>query len=190
MPPKVKFTKEQIADAAFQIVRKNGISSLSARFLARTLGCSPQPMFSYFENMEELQTEVIKSAKSLYSEYVNQGLKDPLPFKGVGMQYIQFAKDEPELFALLFMSETDTCDVTHFLPSGDDNSPAILAALQSFWKLPKGQAMNIYNHLSVYTHGLAVLFAKRSCVFTMNDVGSMLSEVFMALLRFEQNSET
>ncbi|MGN0172384.1 MAG: TetR/AcrR family transcriptional regulator [Acutalibacteraceae bacterium] len=190
MPPKIKFTKEQIVDASIEIVREKGMDALSARALARALGCSPQPIFSYFENMEQVKEAVIKFAKALYAEYIEEGLKETLPFKGVGMQYIQFAKDEPELFTLLFMSGTDTEGMTHFLPSFDDNSPAVLLSLKNFWGLTEDNAKKIYNHLSVYTHGFAVLFARKACIFTMEDISCMLTEVFTALLNNMKRGES
>ena len=97
MPPKAKFTKEQILKSALEIVRESGIDALSARSLGTALGCSPQPIFSYFENMEDVKNEVISAAKSIYAKYINEGLKKSPTFKGVGMKYIEFAKDEPKL---------------------------------------------------------------------------------------------
>lgn len=46
MGPKVKIQKEQITDAAFEIVRKGGMDSLTAKSLAAKLKCSTQPIFA------------------------------------------------------------------------------------------------------------------------------------------------
>ena len=66
MPPKCKFTKEEIIQAAFEMVRTEGFSELTARALGGRLGSSPKPIFSIFTSMEEVQEEVIGAAKRLY----------------------------------------------------------------------------------------------------------------------------
>ena len=108
MPPRVKRTKEEIVDAAFDLVRENGMAALSARSLARALGTSTGPIFTAFTSIEEIQNEVLHRAKDWYARYIQEGLKQIPAFKGAGMAYIRFAKDEPELFRLLFMAGDGT----------------------------------------------------------------------------------
>ena len=90
-------------------VKNHGTSALkvcpTSRALGTYLGSSARPIFTVFKNMEEVQQDMIKSAKALYKEYVNKGLTTEPPFKGVGTQYILFAVNEPKLFQLLFMTE-------------------------------------------------------------------------------------
>lgn len=104
MPPKVKFTREQIITAALNVTRKNGIVGLTARGLAAELGSSAKPIFGLFQNMEEVQKEVIAAANTLYQSYISRGMTEGKypPYKASGIAYIQFAKEEKELFKLLF----------------------------------------------------------------------------------------
>ena len=60
MPPAQKITKEAIKEEAFRIVQMNGADALNARLLAKNLGCSTQPIFSSYPNMEALYEDVIK----------------------------------------------------------------------------------------------------------------------------------
>ena len=85
MPPKAKFTKAEIIEAALNIVRADGYEALTSRALGTYLGSSARPIFTVFKNMEEVQQDMIKSAKALYKEYVNKGLTTEPPFKGVGI---------------------------------------------------------------------------------------------------------
>ena len=47
MPPKAKFSKEQITEAGLQIVREKGADSLTARALGEKLGSSSCPYLRY-----------------------------------------------------------------------------------------------------------------------------------------------
>jgi len=80
MPQKAKFTKEKITETAFNIVRADGFEALTSRELGIRLGSSARPIFTVFKNMEEVQQAVVESAKALYKEYVNKGLRSEHPF--------------------------------------------------------------------------------------------------------------
>jgi AcrR family transcriptional regulator len=183
MPPKTKFTKEQIIAVALDIVRKEGMVNLTARALGKALNVSSCPIFTAFKNMNEVQEEVVNAAKAVYADYVQKGLQQPLAFKGVGMGYIQFAKDEPNLFKLLFMSEHRIVEPNQYLPTVDDNYDAILSSVIKGYDLPREQADRLYLHLSIYVHGIATLFADNVCTFSTEEVSQMLTEVFVSLLK-------
>lgn len=187
MPPKVKFSKDKITSVAFNMVRKHGIDFLSARSLAAELGASTAPIFTAFQSIDEVQHAVILKAKELYASYINRALSGELPFKETGLEYIRFAADEPELFKLLFMSSGENHSFTHYFPEGDENADTVLETVKNCYGMEEEKAKSLYNHLSVYVHGIAVLFAQRQCVFTMDDVSSMLTEVFKALTKEEEN---
>ena len=52
MPPKPKFSREEIVDAALDIVSREVVSALSARELGEKLGSSPRPIFTVFKSMD------------------------------------------------------------------------------------------------------------------------------------------
>ena len=71
MPPKAKFSKEQITEAGLQIVREKGADSLTARALGEKLGSSSCPIFTVFKNMEEVQQSVIKHLQRVCGQRFN-----------------------------------------------------------------------------------------------------------------------
>lgn len=184
MPPKAKFTKEEIIEAGLSIIRTYGMENLTARFLSKQLNSSACPIFTVFKNMEEVQIEVKNAAKNVYGEYIKEGLKQTPAFKGVGMQYILFAIKEPKLFQLLFMTEqNEKPQVNTVLPIIDDNYQDILASVQNEYNLSKENSERLYQHLWIYTHGIAALCATNTCVFTLEEIGKMISEIFKSLLK-------
>lgn len=186
MPPKAKFTRDEIIDEALNIVRAEGLGALTARSLGAKLGSSARPIFTLFQNMDEVQQEVVAAVKRLYAEYVNNGLcQTEMPaFKGVGMQYIRFALAEPKLFQILFMSEhPQKPDVTNVLSVIDDNYRQILSSVQNSYSLNQADSQWLYRHLWIYTHGIAVLCATNMCSFTPEEIGKMLTEVCTAMLK-------
>ena len=184
MPPKCKFTREDIIQTALEMAKKEGIASITARALGAELGSSSKPIFSVFENMEEVQAEVRKAAKALYAGYVQAGLEQELAFKGVGTQYILFAIKEPKLFQLLFMSQQpQKPTVAGILPIIDESYEQILLSVQNGYGLGKKDAEKLYRHLWIYTHGIAVLCATNMCSFTAGEISVMMTEVCRSLLK-------
>ena len=107
MPPRVKITKEDIIKTALELVRGGGEGAINARSIAGALGSSTQPIFSNFSSMEELEKEVGLSAYNLYLTFIEKELAkgEYPPYKSYGMAYIRFAREEKELFKLLFMCD-------------------------------------------------------------------------------------
>lgn len=184
MPPKAKFSREEIIEAALGLVREEGFQALTARALGARLGSSARPIFTVFQNMEEVQQAVIRAARALYGEYVSRGLAEEMPFKGVGTQYILFAVKEPKLFQLLFMSErTEVPDLSGVLPLIDDNYEKILRSVREGYGIDNASAERLYRHLWIYTHGIAALCATGTCRFTGEEISGMMTEVFIGLLK-------
>lgn len=189
MPPKVRYTKDEISEVAYDLVRKYGKDFLTARNLAATLGSSTAPIFTAFSGIEAVMDSVIERAKALYGEYIAKGLSEEIPFKAAGLKYIQFAKDEPELFRLLFMGTHEQKPTISFVPACDENSPRVQSALEGYWRIDAQRAQRIYNHLSIYCHGIAVMIADGGADFTEDEIGNMLSEVFYSLKGGRENEQ-
>lgn len=184
MPPKAKFTKQQIVDAALQIFRDEGIEKLTSRNLGKKLGSSACPIFTVFSSMENVEAAMLETAKAIYKGYVEKGLAQKPPFRGVGEQYICFASDEPRLFQLLFMSETkETTPLNCILPMLDESYYKILHSLMVSASVDQLTAEKLYRHLWVYTHGIACLCATKTCQFSEQETQRMLTEVFQSLLK-------
>lgn len=188
MPPIAKFKKEEIVDCALKIVEKKGKDALTARSLGEALGSSPRPIFTIFQSMEEVFGEVMKKAYSIYREYLNQGLKEEYPFKGAGKAYISFAGEHPKLFQLLFMSEGDKIpDIRQVLHVVEEEYDRVLASITNTFHIDEKIAEKLYQHLWIYSHGIAVLIATKVCKFTKEEVSNMLTEVFIGLLTSLKN---
>lgn len=184
MPPKAKFTKTEIIEAAVDIVRENGVEALTARALGARLKSSARPIFTVFRSMDEVRQAVIDSAKAIYKGYVDRGLTHEHPFKGVGTQYILFAVNEPKFFQLLFMTaQKQIPDLHGILPLIEESYEEILLSVQNDHKVDKPSAEKLYRHLWIYTHGIASLCATKMCRFTAEEISDMVTEVFTGIMK-------
>ena len=182
MPPKVKFQKEEIIEAAVDIARKKGISAVTAREVGAELGVSSRPLFTYFESVDELKKAVWLYAKNLYEECVKNGLEAEIPFLGVGQNYIRFAREEPELYKYLFLN-----------PPPDVKGGA-MGALKLSQELVRESLMKIYNldgetadkyfrDLWLVSYSLSTLIVTGECPYTDEQISALFTEFSVAICK-------
>ena len=130
-----------------------------------------------------IMSAIEERAHEIYADYVYQGLQQEKAFRGVGQAYIAFAMNEPQLFRLLFMRKLpNDMKLGKILPEIDDNYPLIAKSITDQYPVSDDDAVALYRHLWIYSHGIATLCATSMCSFTEQEIGDMLTEVFKALL--------
>lgn len=187
MPPKPKFTREEMVEAALELVARRGAEALTARELGAALGSSARPIFTVFRSMDELQQAVREAAMRRFEQFVRQPVPDMPVFKQVGMQMVRFAIEESKLYQLLFMQENQSA------ASFDDVFGALgptaqtcIELLQAQYDLSQPDARRLFENVWIYTFGVGALCATRVCRFCEEALGQMLTTEFQAMLRFVQ----
>ncbi len=179
MPPKVKITKEDIINAAVDIVRKNGAQAINARTIASILGCSTQPVFSNFKTMDELRLAVVNKADEMCNEYMKrEAEKGNFPiYKASGMAYIRFAKEEKELFKLLYMRDRSKESCSKEMET--DNK--MIDIVQSNTGMDVENAKLFHLEMWAYVHGIATMFATGFFDLEWELVSKMLTDSYQGL---------
>ena len=184
MPPSAKFTKEEIISTALEITRESGFEAITARAIGAKLKSSARPIFTVFNSMEEVLNETICAVKDIYKEYILSGLENEIPFKGVGMAYISFARKEPNFFRLLFMSPNkESSELETILPAIDDNSDKILNSIIQAYRLSREKSYELYKLIWIFTHGIASLCATNVCRFSDEEISELLTNEFIGILK-------
>lgn len=176
MPPKVKISKEAILHAAMDYIRKNGETALNARALAQFIGCSTQPIFSNYSSMEELRQEAIQSANHLYQQYLEEEMTSSRypTYKASGMAYIRFAKEEKELFKLLFMRDRSDEQIDRSWKGAED----IIALSAKTTGLSMEKAKLFHMEMWIYVHGIATMLATGYLPLEWEDISNMITDAY------------
>ena len=104
MARKETITLQMILDTAFAMTREEGFANVTARKVAAKAGCSTQPIFRVYKNMDELWGAVYDRAAAFFDDYYSLYPRmGNAPFVNLGMAYIAFAREERHLFELLFV---------------------------------------------------------------------------------------
>lgn len=188
MPPKPKFTREEMIEAAIEIVRREGEDALTARNLGSYLGASARPIFTVFESMDEVREAVKERAHEIFMKY-REKMCDELGYpryKAIGKAYIRFACEEKMLFRLLFMCERARAGMEE--KEGYDVQVRQIIEEQTGFSEEKGSLFHAENW--IFVHGIATMMA--TSYFQWDDalVDRMLSDVYAGLkMRHLQDEE-
>lgn len=179
MPPKAKTTREEIVSAAVNIVRAQGAQALNARTLAAALQCSTQPIFSNFASMDALRLAVADKADALCRAYIQREVdsgKYPA-YKASGMAYIRFAKEEKELFKLLYMRDRTGESIPESTELGNEMEHIVHHNTGL-----EGMNVRLF-HLEMwaYVHGIATMFATGYLELEWELVSKMLTDAYQGL---------
>ncbi len=157
MPPSVRFSRDAVLNAAYQLVRREGPDALNARAVARELGGSTQPIFRLFSGMDELRQAVIELALQTWKDSLHARIQtSAFPYLSIGMGILLFARDEPELFKLLFMRDRvsdGSCT--------DYNMNWGIPLIENSVKVDVETASKLYQRNWFYCYGLAVAIATK-----------------------------
>ncbi len=183
MPPKIKVTKQEIMDAAMRIVREKGINSLNARDLAKEIGCSVHPIFREFNTMEGLKLAIYNAAEDIYNERMLSALENAADgFLCMGLTYIDFAREEKNLFQLLFMTDAFNKQSMMDIVGATEGDGEVIQMLCQLTGLNEKSAQELYTGVWLTTHGIASMFATNNCRFSEEENRRLLNNSFMGLL--------
>ena len=178
MPPKVKVIREDIIAAALGLIREGGEENVNARSIATALGCSTQPIFSNFSTMEELLLEVRLFAHNTYLGFIKRELDEGKypPYKAYGMAYIHFAREESQLFRLLFMCNRAGQESK---PTEDFNTSIEMIMKANGFSRSTAELMHL--EMWSFVHGIGTMLATSYLLPDDELISSMLTDVYQGL---------
>lgn len=187
MPTKIRISKDMILDAAFEIVRQDGMEKLSNRELANKLKCSIRPIYYQFENVEEMQKELYEKIEQYFYKFLLDNMIDGIPkYKQVGINYIKFAKKEKKLFQTLFMTDIGLTPDAFVSKAGEDYKE-IEKLIKISANLKEEDIKDFHTKMWIFCHGLATLVANDTIKLTDSQIQDLLSYEFQALMLLEEN---
>lgn len=155
MPPKTKFDKNAIIDAALEIAKEKGFSGITARSVANWLNSSVAPIYVNFATVDELVEAVVQRVFSISKELLARQ-KGKSVFKNIGKASLDFAREYPVLFRELsinpnpYMASYETIENAMLKSMAEDEAI-------SGWTLEERRRLML--KMRVFQIGLSVMVA-------------------------------
>ena len=178
MPPRAKITKDMVIGAAFAVARKTGAENINARTVSNELNCSTQPVMYHFETIEALKRAAYKKTDEYHTEYlmnIPETQEDVM--LGIGLNYIRFAAEEPNLFRFLFQSGFAAQHSLSEMINSEELKP-VLSVMQSAMNINIEQTKEVFITLALFVHGYASILVNNSLEYDENLIATHLERVY------------
>ena len=178
MPTKPKITKEMVINAAFEVAREAGGENINARTVAKKLNCSTHPVMYHFMTIEELKKAVYAKLDWYHTEYL-MNIQKPQKgvMLGIGLNYIRFAVEEPNLFRFLFQSGFAVENNLLEMIDSEELVP-VISAMQKTIGMNIEQTKKVFLTISLFAHGYASIIANNSLEYDEELIKSHIEQAY------------
>ena len=174
MPPKARFTKQMIEDAAFELAKQRGIEAVAAREVAKVLNMTVTPIFGSFTNMSELRQTVYERAKAEFQAYLRGCLDYTPSFQAYCLRWVCYAAENQNLYRFLMQRMWTSEDKRGVLP---ELEAPLLAELTELFSLSHEAASELVAHMLIYSGGLCTLLQQGNMPLSEADISHRLSQL-------------
>ena len=190
MPPKTRITEDMIIHAAIEVAKQSGFDHINARTVSEQLHCSTQPIMYHFSTIDAMKRAAYAQVDHLHSVYLMTIPPGQDPILGLGLNYIRFAVEEPQLFRFLFQS--GYAKENNFLEMLDSEELVpVLAAVQEGAGLSKEKTRDVFITVALFAHGYASIIANNHLEFDERLIAEHLEHTWngavLAALQEEDN---
>ncbi len=183
--PKQRITKEMILEVAFKLARERGYEQVVVKNIAAEMGCSVQPIYSYFSNMDALKDAVVGAAMHFYNGFIYSRVDNDRVLQSMARANVAFAKYETNLFKLLFLQKLNGLnsfnDIYEWM--GDKQATSRLA---EELLLPEEKIKQVYVMLIVFTHGVATMIATGGANISDKESADILERAYEAFIKAQK----
>jgi hypothetical protein len=129
--------------------------------------------------MDELRSDVMQAAKKLYLQYIEVGMKDPAypPYKASGISYIKFAKEEKELFKLLFMRDRSQ----EKIKQDREDLSELLHLITANTGMSMDDAYMFHMEMWIFVHGIATMIATSYVNWDKETISRMMTDAYQGI---------
>ena len=170
-----RITKNMIVDAALEIFRAEGFESVTSRRIALRLGCSTQPIYFEYKNMDELKDDIIKKVVEQLDELFSSvsGDSDEFVYRSFGLSFLKFVQTDPFVFRQIYIVEGKIGKQVD-----DLRMPKVLDILENKYGYKKETAIAINNMAACSLMGMAFFISSGYKKVSENEIIKNLELLF------------
>lgn len=174
------YSRDQVIDAAFELVREKGWTAVTTRAIAKKLGSSTMPIYSHVQSVDELEKELRNKARQLQKSFQQYPYTEHA-LLNLAFGYVVFARDEKSLFRFLYLEKPAEIDMEDgkkmregfLIEFGEDSEES-----KALMELKRAGQESLVQYTWIFTHGLAMLV----------NAGTFGSNSDKAIMRFLSNA--
>lgn len=177
MPPKTRITEEMVVNAAVSVIREHGFENVNARTVAQHLHCSTQPVMYHFATIDALKRAAYARADQLHSDYITAIPPGHDPILSLGLKYVRYAVEEPQLFRFLFQSGYAVENNLQDMIDSEALEP-VLAVMQAALGMDAMKTREVFLTVALFAHGYASIIANNALEYDEKQIAEHLERAW------------
>ena len=182
MARKIKYSKEEILEKSVLFIKEKGYSNLTARELAKYIGCSTQPIFKNYDTFDAYKKDLKEYLRIDYSNFINKYIDKEDYLYTISFAYALYAKKEPNIFFSMFMADLAGSRTVREVLNTDRNKKTIDAMVKQY-NISMEEAERIYREVRFYTHGIAAQLCVKSIKLSDKEIKDLIKNNIKINLR-------
>lgn len=182
MARKEKFTKEDILSSSVLFIKEYGIDKLTVRDLSKYIGCSTQPLFRYYKNMDEFKLDLKVYLRNHYEDFISKYIDKDNYLMTISYAYVLYAKEESNLFRALFLSDLSDNRTISDVLNTDRNIPTIIS-MRMQYNISHNKAEEVYRDVRFYSHGIASQLCNNSIILDKDEIYSLINKMISLCIK-------
>ena len=176
MPSSPRIKREDMLQAALEIVIESGYAALNIKAVAGRLGCSTAPISWQFGGMDGLREELIPFAEQYVERtYYSVDNNEVATFEQRGKGTVDLALEKPNLFRFLYMGDRKQLLSTGFeIQNENQDGNSEFSKMAEVLGIPLEQVLDFAMTMMVYTQGMGTLVASGIVTDTKENMYHML----------------
>lgn len=176
MPPKQKISREMLLEHAFQISEEQGIAAVTSRSIAKSIGCSIQPVFSQFPTMEELRQATFEYACDVCVKQILAFEKESDFLPKTTKWVIDLAKNKPNLFNLIYLSSGFQGNSLLRVMMDYESNEKLVFRMSELYQLEKDACKEILLRSCLFLIGIGTMICVNHMEFSDKQIADMMKQ--------------
>lgn len=190
MPPKPKFTKEEIMLVAHELLIEKGIENVSARNIAKRLNCATSPIFTIFRSLEDIKIELYKDIKESFIKNIQECVNYDIPFKEFGLRWVIYVKEHENEFRFVYSGIYPDL-FSQFIESFKKLREELLKNVQQSFGLSYIEAKEVHDCLALQVEGMIAQLLTKKTNYEKEEILHILGQTCLGivnLLKLKNNT--
>lgn len=176
MPPRQRITKRILLEHAFQIAESKGISAVTSRSVAKSAGCSIQPVFSQFPTMDELRQATFDYACSKFLDEILSFEDQPDFMSKVVSWTINLARNKPHLYRLLYFSGGFQGENLMESMMTYESNQKMIVKMAELYELDMESCKDILIRSCLFLLGIGTMICENHFIYTDEQISQMMKQ--------------
>ena len=144
------------------------------------LGTSTRPVFTCFETMERVRTEVYEQAAAVYDGYIEAGLRERIPFSERACSIYGLHGGAGALSAFCFLSRSGEYDTMKAMRHMQE---LVRPALTDIYGITAEEADIYFRDMWLAAHSLSTLIVTGDCPYSDREIGEIFTGLSVSIYK-------